>query len=589
MHTNSLYRVIEAGLNFTTISNVVNVVQKKNKDFYIFELGVTQDIQVGKYKLSAHHISAYKDHEFGINSDSQYHYTAYFTDEQHHEYCLHAYYSSNDALIVKPLLSKKVGEQYEIINSDDLEVEFKHIANLYVRDWVSSVRNSQKQLIAKLKKEYEQCDAYSTALSIDFQQNKEAYLDSLDGQIKKLEEQMLYVNDPHPLKRTGQLLKDIMDSISNNVQTEDDLEIPVNEEPPHEPDDIIRFFSASAQKKSKVPQKKLTFPHELTKLQQAFEKLPVIDQELINALPELYREILTLQLYLHTYKTSYEEIKQLQSLTKQVESAGHKLLERVLLRNEFTAVRQLNVFHNNVSKSIINLALTQRPLLLDCLLEERILPSDFSNFTVSKQEYKSFLDYCFKNASNKTTNLFEVIIKHNPLLLLDRDANQLPYAATLLLQQENHVFWRVLEKHSAKTIENTAFLRRLNQIILQQSNQANCPKKICSQINKLVSENLQRIKKLEKKPMFDSLVQIARAKVQTKTKKKINGLVSRLENEKKKIDSMFADSIEELEKQIIQETEEIDRLENLFRIGSHNKNRRHTKDHQEAFNFNVRF
>ena len=76
--------------------------------YFFFALPMYEEMIIGNYRLSNHHLSVCESWKGRIDKKSQYHYTATFHDEETHEYRLHLYFDYTDGEVGEVLLSKKV-------------------------------------------------------------------------------------------------------------------------------------------------------------------------------------------------------------------------------------------------------------------------------------------------------------------------------------------------------------------------------------------------------------------------------------------------------------------------------------------------
>jgi hypothetical protein len=194
-------------------------VNKANQNFLLYELskekeGTTiHDEHNNRYYLSSHHISIY---EKQIDNDpylSQYHYTAYFYDDNRKKYQLHVYFDHNDQLTSNPIFS--VEEHRQPITPEFAEYLTQlAIANTF--NLIAELRQELQKASATLEKKFISIEQQLTEFSSNLKANKDSYLILLNEGIGVSNLLSIYLNSLE-YKGIAKLLIDIKNSLESNT------------------------------------------------------------------------------------------------------------------------------------------------------------------------------------------------------------------------------------------------------------------------------------------------------------------------------------------------------------------------------------
>lgn len=501
-----MYSVIHSvnGFHSWSIANVQSVSLLTNRDhkpFYLFELFVDGEIKIGPYTVYSHHISVYADHREGISEKSQYHYTGYMQNDSGEKYRLHVHFDANDCLVYKPLLavSPDDGDDYESIENTVLNDQFQDLAQLYVRDWAIYIRKLQQDMFTKLTKEYELLNDQSAQLAQNLEENKIAYISALTQQIEKINEILRYVDDK-VLERKRGYLSNLKKSMELHIEVP---EYGVDREAQDAKEPEAELVIGVPNEHEGEPSRKLNVDvyaeqvrRKLQNLSVAFMELTLQSEMQIQAkIGGLFTNIKTLEFELEFCTLPFKDMHKLEALSAAVQKKGVSFINRILLSGQYEQASALSVFYPYLSKNITSLALMKNNgELFKFLLQAQIVMGNHKNFKVGEQSYHSLMDYCFSNTNEKNSKaaVFEVLLQHEPALLLSRDNNDLPYAAKLLLERGKHPLWSVFVKHGELTIANPQFVNRLNTILSGIKAQAGCSALLKKQITELLASNKER-------------------------------------------------------------------------------------------------
>ena len=103
------------------------------------------------------------DSEGHRGKKSQYHYTAKLKKDGKF-FCLHIYYNEHDGCIEVPFLAQvdKKGKRLADVDCEEYHETFQLFAHRSIKNLVAQIRKDQKELVAKLKEEYEVLEKEAT-------------------------------------------------------------------------------------------------------------------------------------------------------------------------------------------------------------------------------------------------------------------------------------------------------------------------------------------------------------------------------------------------------------------------------------------
>jgi hypothetical protein len=504
MPKNILYNVIASKTSKEkNIPRGIVLTQKRHSEgtlYFKFELPKHTGA-IDEYILDDHHVSVFAD----MDGKRQYHYTAYMNDNEGKQFRLHIYFNPEDGYVGIPLLSSVSNDGRTFTPVADCEENheaFKTLAKISIESLVAQLRTDHRDLIDKLKKEYDVLEKAATELSKELELNKKAYILNIDQQIAKLEELNNYTNtDPvlshlsylNKLKESPELqitsFKTVhLESKESKVSKDTAEPITLKEE--------VRKDSPSSN--NRTVKKKPGLDEEIVTLKNEFEKLKNLkNRKLAKAIKVLDNSLKILE----AKGVLLKDVQDLQILRTQLDGIAVKTLKLLMGTGKYPAATELAAFYPLVSDSMIQFALVQNnAVLLEFLVKQKIISSDHNDFLVKNTRYTSLVDYYFKQATAQVeaekakamVACVDVLIK-NSLSLMDIDsATGLPFAASLLLNPQ-HPLRAALELNQEKTINNPMFLKQLNTVLRIIATQPNCTKERLEQIKLLILKNLVQI------------------------------------------------------------------------------------------------
>jgi hypothetical protein len=352
MSKNILYNFIAHKIFKTgTLPSGIKLTQKthtKGTLYYFFELP-KDDAVVGEYTLDNHHVSVFAESNGYLDGKSQYHYTAYMKDKEGNRYRLHVYFNPRDGYVSVPLLSLIAddGSFIPVADSEDNHEVFKALAHLSIDTLIAQLRKDQKELVKKLKQEYDVLEKEATELSKNLESNKEAYKDNLDLQIAKLEELSNYTDsDPYLyqlafLKRQKKSPElQILSSGTGHLESKENKESSTTKESSHVETEI-----ATPDSDGRVVTNKAGLSEEIVELSKQFEHIKTLkDDKLAVALTALNTSLLDLELT----GTLLKDLQSLRALRKQLDVKASTTLQNLLLSGKFNEAAALSSFYKLV-------------------------------------------------------------------------------------------------------------------------------------------------------------------------------------------------------------------------------------------------
>ncbi|RUR18716.1 hypothetical protein ELY21_07145 [Legionella sp. km535] len=528
MSKNALFNLINARNKFAHFEMPDNVhllerTHKLGTPYFLFELPLKEQLVIGGYRLTNHHLSVYSDAVGKIDYKSQYHYTAYF-EKEGIEYRLHVYFDSRDYFFSHPNFAEIQSEnEFITVNCQEHDAAFTLLADTATRELVGKLRSFQTMVIKSLEAHYEELEARILVLSANIHLNKNAYIETIKRQKEVLNQIILYSNHPAPIFRkmswlnmtlANVLTMDAPSAASKEEATSSDKAERVERKSRSSKKgtgyQATHFKHHTVQKsvlaedvaKDKVAPKE-SFAAEIQQLKlrtDAYQSMT--DEKLITQIEKLYLDVLGLEWTLeskHNYEVTLKDLTNLRILEDRVKQLGIGLLQRALIREHYEQAAQLNSFHSMLPETIALLALQNfKAELLDFLLKHKIIPINFKGFVIANKEYPSLVDYCFKNSTKEFPALkcLNTLVKHGVSLLDIESSSGLPYAAVLLLKQ-GHPLREVLEQNSGLTVNNPLFYKQLNQVLRLVLDKSTCAPEFKGQVAELILSNQHKIELLK--------------------------------------------------------------------------------------------
>jgi predicted nucleotidyltransferase len=498
------YEVIKAG----AVRSGIKLIQKthsKGTPYYFFDLPKDVEI-VGDYTLDNHHMSVFAESNGYLDGKSQYHYTAYMKDKEGNSFRLHVYFNPQDGYVSVPLLCRVTsdGQYIPVAGRDDHHEAFKALAHFSIDKLIAQLRKDQKELVTKLKQEYEVLEKEATELSKNLELNKEAYKDNIDLQIAKLEELSTYTNtDPilanrvylDKLKKSPELKTSSLRS--GRLESKENKESKTTKI-----SSVVETEVAASESDSRVVKKHSGLEKQIAELHKQFEQLKALKgEQLSEAITGIDIRLCALEIE----GVLLKDLHELRAIRRQLDDKASSTLKSLLGLGKYTEATLLAPFYHLVPDTLIQLALQQNMGgLLNFLLVKKIIPADYNYFIIKDKHYTSLVDYYFKQSQSsqeapklaKMVACFDVLIK-NGLSLMEIDSvTGLPFAAVLMLDPK-HPLSAALKVNENITTNNPTFLKHLNQVLRVIAAQPACSQENKGKIKLLTLRNQQKIVSLQ--------------------------------------------------------------------------------------------
>ena len=397
-----------------------------------------------QFLLKTHHLSVYENSFVG-----QYHYTAYFLDNEDRKYQLHIYYGENDKA-KKPEFSlyNEIERKYELLDKKGLNLEFISLANSNVAPILRELRKRLHATVAVLEKNYVQVEQDTSILSIDLKANHAEYskqVDKLEHSLRKLtplvsnERYAKELNYIVKLKRILEQFKEQPKKTKAQPQkkgnTANHVVIAIEQPTP----------------KKKATKKSLTIHEEIDGIRALLNQYSddLNESDKIALLVECQQNILRVELIFEKSPSLSSALMELNKLDLEINKRGQRLYLSLLEANQFELAKQLPSFNYLLNfQWVINALKARNANLLDFILKNSSFYLDYEAFSLNKKQYISPVHYCFKqdNKSNSMADCLAVLLEHGASPHL-KENNHSFTIAHQILSTKNHPLKEVLLKN----------------------------------------------------------------------------------------------------------------------------------------------
>jgi hypothetical protein len=448
---------------------------KEGTHYYRYNLQKNKQILLSddghSYRLKKHHLSVYETEIDKNPTLSQYHYTAYFSDENGEDYQLHVHFNERDLLTNAPVFSKGNDKTsgFALIPNEELNEAFINLATSSIEPIISELRKQVTEQIQKLEASYRSLEENACNLADKIEDNHKQYELALDKIIKTLDQLIPLTKHNH-----YEQIKNFLNILKKNIARQ-----PL--QPKAKPTAKTQKESATTNNKASFPASELSafaappkssqrqkntldIDKELDKLSTTFSSLPTAESNRQpDILGELNAEINTLSLILEeSDATSLSSVKRLKKLHGEIHKAGEELLRNLLKKGEFTLAEKLPAFHYLLTTQYLIQALRSRNHeLLDFLLSKGNFAINNQPLTINANLYSSAVYYCYKqNCKNKPmVDCLSVLLKHNASILV-KEENGLPIAH-IILSTPNHPLQSALTANQEKKLNSVSLYKSL--------------------------------------------------------------------------------------------------------------------------------
>jgi hypothetical protein len=427
----------------------LQLVFKKNffgNDYVFHEFPVTTPYQLpllihGKkqeLQLTSNHISFYKEQDPTNPMLSEYHYTAYFVDEEDNHYKVHVYFNHEDQLTIEPqLLIRQPDYSYrhQTMPGHDLAPLKQRALELCL----PFINNFRKLSSTQLQNDFTKYNSHIkrlTELTIHLNKNILLYQEELSKLINLLQQVLAYYHEKKPYT----YLLTLSQQLKAHLDTADSPEMP-SDQLPHIQEATKSYNEFIRLKKNKAPWVELT-----------------------QALSNSYKEAFCLLTSTSKAKQQHplSDLVAVHKLTIQNTQERQQLLEQLVLHKQFELAQQLVTSHSpqhnvlpyeSVKKLIAQSITENNSSLLAFLLNHHDI--DFSQIEINEQ---SLAAYCLKQHAWKTPYVacLGILIKHGASLFELEPETQIPIAQNIL-NDPNHPLKQALILNSQRTLLNDSF------------------------------------------------------------------------------------------------------------------------------------
>lgn len=485
MAQNTLFNFIELYLakpdiNLPNCRLLQRDTTEEGKEYYRFELEENHPVQFTDdqhtYTLYSHHVSVYKTESQSNPFLSQYHYTAYFEDEQGTRYRLHVYFNDKNEMTTQPVLSiQQQDGNYTPVASEQLNAAFIHLASANAKPLIKHVRKQLMEIIKDLELSYKDLEEEASQLSVSLARNYENYIAKLTEISATIEHLIPLVNHKH-YQGTQKLMARMRIAVVERYGQKQDEQREPQTSPQTESQP--KPSNKGKQPGNKVsPAKKSThqptyrpsqFDKEVQAIASQFAKLGRENDEIrTTKLAELLAKTYELSLLLEDKKTvaSLPSLVKLDALHKKLYEAGEKLFPRLLINGQFKLAERLSAFHYLLDNYLDSALQNRNHQLLDFILKYGDVNINNQEVTVKGMTYPSAIHCCLDCDSPKTpmVDCLSVLIGHG--------ASTLPIAHTVL-STLHHPLKKAFSAHRDKTIESIPFYKQLISLLKLHLEQA---------------------------------------------------------------------------------------------------------------------
>lgn len=482
MSKNRLFNFIQYQINKSPESPIyLDFKLAKNlskKRYYRLDLPRKTDREsIIGYELITHHLSIFETEARTNPFLSQYHYTAFFKNQEGNHFKLHVYFDSHDEIAMKPVfLIEETLKRYKPFPSDELNHYFIDLAKENIVPLLKIFRLAQTEVIERLENRYYELEKEAEALFETEGFHSDIYFLKLDEICTALS-QLIPLTDNNKYLKIHCFVSKLKER-GRNLDKSTLMEDIVVEQPLKK---IIitekeEFFvplpsHSSSEKNQPSPKEKeaLSFETQLQNLIFQSKKIKVKetkDSHLSFLISHILTEINALSCLIDE-NTPMTAIQQLKNLHQEIQEQGQKIFPRILINGELEAAAQLVSFHDLIEQKHLNFALQMRNIRL----LEFILTYGHINLSqpvkVQHIIYPSAVTYCFDSdsPSNPMKDCLSVLIKHGASLCVPSKSG-LP-VAYFILNSACHPLRSALAENLSKTFNSIEFYKALEGALLK--------------------------------------------------------------------------------------------------------------------------
>lgn len=481
MHTNKLYYFLTQKPHLIPHLFIKNTDKKQHDYLYhnlpkpriptLISLSLSLE-EKRSLTLSEHHISVYeymdKSHQFL----SEYHYTAYFLDEENNKYQLHVYFNNKDQLTADPRLTQVIDNKKETLVLDDEDKKsFHYLAVEYTQFIIKEIRASFDKQIKQDNEELLRLDVQTSHPT----QDPSHYSAAIEQYLAFLQQIIPYHENSEYHASVFKILTHIKINLQKSLNKKYKTPQHVKESTDELEDHCSSFDLEIMESKKEIIKPLFPLISEALNAYSLYKKDAPSWLQKIDKIPFLNRSIELAQeaellIDDQGFETTASDLTLLKDLIKNTHQERVKLLEYLLLNNQFTAAKLLigTNKESNTDCKIFLIALKLGAFQLVQFLLEHYHLSINTLLIPSTQGELSPLMYCFLNSKNKNhIACFELLVKHGASLM-ECTPEGLPIAH-LILSDISHPLFKVFQANSQTTINSISFYKNLIRVLSVQT------------------------------------------------------------------------------------------------------------------------
>lgn len=493
MVKNVLFNFIElylakSKITFPNCQRLERDFTKEGREYYRFELQHKYPVKLHdehhRYKLINHHVSVYQTESQANPFLSQYHYTAYFEDEDGTQYQLHVYFNDKNEMTTKPVFSICQGiDSFIPLESGQLHEDFINLACANAKPLIKTIRKQLTDRVKELETRYKTLDNQASILSASLPDNYENYITKLT-EISETAKLLIPLASHERYQNHQKFIQRMItavieqykhmrdDETSNHAPSQETQPSPLeegkksNDEAANQtPSQPVKSEKTSKKEKVKTPS---VFDQAVLEIATQFNKLSCDNEEVSTTrLGDMLARVNELSLELDERDTvvSLDSLATLKNLHQKLHETGEKLFVRLLMSGKFKLAERLPPFYYLLDNYLDMALQTRNHQLLDFILKHGDVNINNQEVNVKGKVYPSAV-HCCLGCDTKTTPMVDclsVLIAHGASVF-GNDDNGLPIAHTILLTQ-NHPLKKAFTANREKTIESIPFYKQLISIL----------------------------------------------------------------------------------------------------------------------------
>jgi hypothetical protein len=381
-----------------------------------------KDEKAKTYRLASHHLSFYDTLSAGNPFLSQYHITAFFTDEDNKTYQYHVYYDSKDCLTTAPVFSLVDGAIVSL--DEDFAANLLQFTVKLAAGEISRLRRLQQSFLSPLLQRFTQLESDLQKLSVDLTQHRAAYSSKLDEIIEVTTQLTLYHDDVFyvsllRLFRQTRLAFTSAKPTTSATKLETET---TTESKPTYPPSSTESATPAIPKPNLFAEAVIAIGHSISTgiLSLKKDERPQLDQSTIDLFLTFARRVHEANLLFDDEKHSatLDELNVFQQAFSVMQTTGKRLLQDLLLANRFELAASLRQFVNPVPEALFKIALSAgNAKLLDFLLTHGDIP--VNTFTVKDGFNPVMFCVATHNATISKAECLAVLVKHKANVLIE--------------------------------------------------------------------------------------------------------------------------------------------------------------------------